>query len=181
MEMWIKDWAAQARRSDYCDDIRWIQSYDGDVDLWGVGGRHSVLANWLCASFSGVIMTIIIIIVIKAAGIYRGFMFQILSREHDTVEATDRSLRILHLHFCPLLGCPRVVSRSEYAHLAFTFRGSDWFSSWRIAKLKYVNCKHGYLFSGYDFMPASAGIHKRSTYLDNTSMNPTAKLPKFES
>lgn len=77
-----------------------------------------MLANWLCAAFSGVIMTIIIIIIIKAAGIYWGFMFQILSREHDTVEATDRSLRILHLHFCPLLGCPRVVSRSEYILLS---------------------------------------------------------------
>lgn len=108
-------------------------------------------------------------------------MFQILSWEHDTVEATDRSLRILHLHFGTLLGCPRVVSRSECTYLAFTFRGSDWFSSCRIAKIKYVNCKHGYLFSGYDFMPASADIHKRNTDLDNTSMSPTAKLSKFES
>lgn len=172
MEIWIKDLAA---RSDYCDDIRWTQSYNGDVDLGG--GRHSVLANGLCAAFSGVIIAISIIIIIRAWV----FMFQILSWEHDTVEATDRSLRILCLHFGTLLGCPRVVSRSECTYLAFTFRGSDWFSSVRIAKIKYDNRKHGYLFSGYDFMPVSAGMHKRNTDLDNTSMSPTAKLSKFES
>lgn len=46
----------------------------------GPEGSRSVLANWLCAAFSGVIITIIVIIIIKAADIYWGLiMFQKLS------------------------------------------------------------------------------------------------------
>ena len=37
-------------------------------------GSHSVLANWLCVAFSGVIITIIVIIIIKAADIYWGLI-----------------------------------------------------------------------------------------------------------
>lgn len=43
-------------------------------------GSHSVQANWLCAAFSGMIITIIVIIIIKVADIYWGLiMFQTLS------------------------------------------------------------------------------------------------------
>lgn len=52
-----------------------------------------MLANCLCTAFYEVIITIIAIIIIKAADIYWGLiMFQTFRREHGTIQAVDRSL-----------------------------------------------------------------------------------------
>lgn len=147
-------------------------------------GSRSVLANWLCAAFSGVIITIIVIIIIKAADIYWGLiMFQKLSWEHDTVEATDRTLwESLKPLLLTLLGCQRFISRHWYTSLVSTSRQSDWFSPCAIAKIKYINFKHGYLFSWFEFMPANSGTWKRNNHWlwhHSSSIDPTAKRFRF--
>ena len=69
-------------------------------------------ANWPRAVFSGVLIIVIIIIVIKPADIYRRLMmFQTFSCKHDTAEAKF-SFENLKLSFLSPASLPKYYDRS---------------------------------------------------------------------